>query len=34
MIIFHPDRNKSPDVEKKCREIIEAYNKLAKMVNN
>ncbi len=34
MIIFHPDRNKSPDAEIKCREIIEAYNKLAKMVNN
>ena len=25
---FHPDRNNSPDAEKKCREIIEAYDKL------
>jgi len=34
MIKFHPDRNKSPNAEKKCREIIEAYSKLGKIVNN
>ena len=31
---FHPDKNNSPDAEQKCKEIIEAYNKLAKIVNN
>ena len=31
---FHPDKNHSPEAERRCREIIEAYNKLAKMVNN
>jgi hypothetical protein len=28
MLKFHPDKNKSPDTERKCEEIIEAYKKL------
>lgn len=29
---FHPDKNMSPDAEEKCKEIIDAYNKLTEML--
>ncbi len=29
---FHPDKNTSPDAEEKCKEIIDAYNKLTEML--
>ena len=31
MMKFHPDKNKSPDAEKRSKEIIEAYSEIMKM---
>ena len=33
MMKFHPDKNKSPDAEKRCKEIIEAYEEIMRIVN-